>query len=209
MFIAAETDGLIEITVETSDGDSKRLIPVQAALPFSQDDLFHDDFMQRMDGWKISRGTWTVSQGTARASGQAHFAYVSGFHWQDYQYEVTLRCTGSSEQNVNWLKSYIFFRLQDEQNYYRFGIHGDAGVIDLYKCVDGRFTKLRASPLILKKDKWFTLRIEAKGAKLKGYINGRKILEADDDLFTSGGIGIGVLEDGMQCDYNSVVVKDL
>lgn len=209
MFMTAKTAGVLELTLETAGGITKDSIAIQAALPFGQDDLFHDDFTLNMDAWKVTEGTWTVSQSVAHGTGLAHFAYVRGSGWQNYQYEVTVRCLGSNDPKIKWLKSYIFFRFQDEQNYYRFGIHGDAGVIDLYKCVDGKFTRLQASPFRPEKDKWYTLRIEAQGVHLKGYIDNRKVLEATDASFMGGGIGIGVLEDGIQCDYSSVVVKKL
>ena len=62
---------------------------------------------------------------------------------------------------------------------------------------------------IPKKNKWYALKIQVKGTKIAGYIDGDKIIEVNDDTFSTGGIGIGVLEDAMRCEYKNIVVKKL
>ncbi|GAH99229.1 unnamed protein product, partial [marine sediment metagenome] len=44
---------------------------------------------------------------------------------------------------------------------------------------------------------------------LSCYLDNRKIIEVIDGAFLNGGIGIGVLEDGMKCEYKDVIVKKL
>lgn len=209
IFIKPHKAGLIQLTASSEKEGITYEFPVSTSLRFDEDDLFHDDFKKAMIAWKIARGQWHTSNGVAQGSGQAHFAYVENEQWRNYLYEVTARCRGSMKQGVDWLKLYIFFRFQDEQNFYRFGIHGDAGLVDLYKCMNGRWIRLHTSVFTPTKDKWHTLRIVAENAKIIGYIDGTKVIEAEDSTFLRGGIGIGVLEDAMRCDYKNVVVKEL
>ena len=61
---------------------------------------------------------------------------------------------------------------------------------------------------IPEKNKWYALKIQVKGTKIAGYINREIVIEANDDTFSTGGIGIGVLEDAMLCEYKDVVVKE-
>jgi len=61
---------------------------------------------------------------------------------------------------------------------------------------------------IPEKNKWYALKIQVKGTKIAGYINGEIVIEVSDDTFSTGGIGIGVLEDDMRCEYKDVVVKE-
>jgi hypothetical protein len=61
---------------------------------------------------------------------------------------------------------------------------------------------------IPEKNKWYALKIQVKGTKIAGYINGEKVIEVRDNTFPFGGIGIGVLEDAMRCEYKDVVVKE-
>lgn len=207
--IISKTAGVVQLTIISQKKEFRKSFPVKVALSSDKDDLFHDNFEDAMNKWTIHRGEWAVSKGISQGTGQAHFAYVRNNHWHDYLYEVTLRCGGSDNPIIDWLKLYIYFRLQDEQNFYRFGIHGDAGVIDIYKCIAGKWIQLSTSPFMPKIDKWYTLRIQVKDTKIIGYVDGMKVVEVDDGTFSTGGIGIGVLEDAMRCDYSSAIVKRL
>ncbi len=207
--IVAKTDGIIQLTLISKKEEIRKLFPLKVALFFSESDLFHDDFKKGMGKWTLNRGKWSVVNCIAKGSGSSHFAFIKNVGWKDYEFEVRTKILGSDNPAVDWLKSYIFFRLQDEKNFYRFGIHGDAGIIDLHKCVDGKWIRIGSSFFTPERDKWYALRIWVKGTKITGYINGKKIIEANDDTFSTGGIGIGVLEDAMRCEYNDVVVKKL
>lgn len=209
LFIQSHTAGIFRIIGYAKNDSSTAELPISTSSSFNADDLFHEDFNKGMTRWHLATGEWSVSQNVARGSGYSHFAYTTGSDWQNYSYEVTLRCMGSGDPHIDWLKAYVFFRLQDEKNYYRFGIHGDAGVIDLYKYIEGKPTKLDASPFVPTKNKWYTLRIEAQGPKIAGYVDNKKVIEANDAAFLSGRIGIGVLEDTFTCDYKNIVVKEL
>ncbi len=182
-------------------------IMVNAVLAFSSDDLFHDDFADDMKKWKVLAGNWSTSSNTARGSGPAHFACVSGYGWQDYVFESTVRCQGSRDPAIDWLKSYIFFRVQDDKNYYRFGIQGDIGVLSLYKRVNGRWIALRTKPFIAKRNRWYTLRVQVIGTRITCFVDNKQVMALNDGTFGAGGIGIGVQEDAMQCDYKNTVVK--
>lgn len=208
LLISAKDEGEIQVTIEVEQDRIVKTFPIKTGTAFSSDDLFHDDFSSNMDKWIVKKGKWHVIDHIAQSSGQAHFAVVEN-NWKNFVYEVRTRIKGSTNASVYWLKSYIFFRLQDEMNFYRFGIHGDAGVIDLYKRINGGWYRLGSSVFAPEENRWYVLTISVEGAKILGYIDGKKIVEASDRAFSSGGIGIGVLEDGMMCDYKDVIVRKL
>lgn len=209
LFVNATKEGLAELIGKYDKGKFIRSFKIKTGLAFGKDDLFHDDFQHGMKKWTIDRGEWKISKGIAQGGGSAHFAIIQNYNWQDYLLEVTTRCRGSDNPAVDWLKSYIFFRVRNNKNFYRFGIHGDADLIDLYKCVSGNWIKLNSSSFEPKKDKWYSLRIKVDGPKIIGYVDGEKVIEANDNTFSSGGVGIGVLEDAIRCDYKDVIVKRL
>ena len=209
IFIKSEISGTVKLTTHIGQQKIFKSCNVETGLAFGDNDLFHDDFRHGMKNWTLEKGKWIVSNRTAQGSGQSHWAIVDNAEWSDYTFEVATRCKGSSNPIIDWLKSYIFFRVQDENNFYRFGIHGDAGVIDLYACVKGKWTRLSTAPFKPKEDKWYTLRIQVKGTKILGYIDGTKVVEVNDKTFFAGGIGIGVLEDAMKCEYKDIIVKEL
>lgn len=171
--------------------------------------LFSDSF-KTADNWEIISGDWKAEDGTFKATGTpAHFALAGKEEWADYSFQVTTQILGSNNPQKNWLKSYLFFRVQDTKNFYRFGIHGDGKVVDLYKCVDNQWTHLANSQLISKKEKWYTLKIEVVGEKIKGYADNKLVIETEDDAFLNGRIGLGVLEDEMNTVYKDVMVRTM
>ncbi|MGB3479788.1 MAG: family 16 glycoside hydrolase [bacterium] len=202
-------DSQIMITLVNQNLTMNQVYSLETALSFGPNDLFHDDFKQGMKKWIIKYGVWNTTKGVAKAQGSKHLAVITNSTWNNYVFETKTRCLGSDNLKVSWLKVYLFFRFKDNNNFYRFGIHGDAGVVDLYVRLNGQWKKLGSSLFTPKKDEWYSLKIQAKGNHLSCYVNNRKVIEVNDNTFTNGGIGIGVLEDGMRCEYKDVVVRKL
>jgi len=204
-----KTDRDTKFTVNAQNDHQlfSREFSVKTGLAFESDDLFHDDFSPGMDKWTINRGTWHVNNNVAEGSGPSHFAFILNDRWGNYQYQATTRIKGSDDPEVDWLKSYVFFRIRDDRNFYRFGIHGDGGVVDLFKCVNGEWIQLGFVNFMPKPDKWYTLMVEVNGNRITGFVDGKKIMETQDAAFSSGGIGIGVLEDAMRTEYRNIIVK--
>lgn len=208
MHITAQTAGTARIIVSYDSIDIAVNERVYACLAFAGDATFHEDFSSGLDRWITRTGTWNTSKQTAHASGVAHFAYINS-DWENYIFEATVRCQGSSNPNVDWLKSYIFFRLQDENNYYRYGIQGETGVLSLYKRIDGQWRQLRTAPFTPEKNKWYTLRVQVDGDRITCFIDNQRIMALNDSSFRHGGIGLGVLEDSQKCEYKNIYVKEI
>jgi len=185
--------------------------PVETALFHQEGDLFWDDFSSgSMGNWAILSGDWLVDNDAAKGSGTpSHFAVRESQtqEWHNYTLQANTKIEGSDQ--VPWLKSYIFFRYQDPSNFYRFGIHGDAGVIDLYKRVPDDWIHLDGYTFTPERDTWYNLRIEVKGDTIKGYIDGQLVIHKTDITFSYGGIGIGVREDSMITWYDDVIVRPI
>ncbi|MEO0136084.1 MAG: family 16 glycoside hydrolase [candidate division WOR-3 bacterium] len=208
LFIAPRHSGKIKVRMIREGKVIEKIFPFRMCLTPEPEDLFYDEFKRGMEKWQVIRGTWNVEKGAVRAKGESHLAFVLNKKWKDYVYEVKTRMLGSENPFVDWLKSYLFFRVQDVNNFYRFGIHGDAGTIDLYKCINGEWKEIASALFEPEPNKWYVLRIEALGPRIIGYLDGEKILEVMDNTFDSGGIGLGVLEDGMVCEYREVILKN-
>jgi|GEM_PF-2518468 len=181
------------------------------------DTLFADNFNSGvMDTlWNKRQGTWSVppeEPSFARGSGSTHFATVAeGCDWTNYQYQIRTRIKGSDF--VASLRSYIFFRVQDEQNYYRFGICSDSGVV-LHKRVDGAWTSLANYPFEPEQNVWYNLKVEIQFNQIRGYLGLTPIpiitYTDTNNPFLNGGIGIGVLEpEDMVTDYDDVLVQPM
>jgi hypothetical protein len=206
--ISTEEDGIVTVGMETQGQKIERSFSLTSRLFRRNNELFSDDFANGMKEWTRIRGEWQAKKHIASATGPSHLAFVKK-PWYDYVVQVTTRCKGSNNPAVDWLKSYIFFRVQDENNFYRFGIHGDAGLVDLLKFVNGVWIHIESAPFSPQTDRWYTLKVEVRGGRISGYIDGKKVVEATDATFVSGGIGVGVLEDDMICEYRDIIVRKL
>lgn len=204
--VTTKKEGKINIILDANGQKMTESFSYKVGLFHEKEDLFFDNFSKGMNKWTTNRGKWEISKGIASGSGTSHFAFVKK-NWSDYVLEVTTRCKGSDNPAVDWFKSYIFFRVQDENNFYRFGIHGGYEMVSLYKYIKGKWSELTKTPFSAQKGRWYTLKVEVHGNKIIGYLNGEVMIETTDNTFPSGGIGIGVLEDWMVTDYKNIIVK--
>ena len=80
-------------------------------------------------------------------------------------------------------------RLQDDQNFYYLTVRSSNSV-SLRKIVNGTIFVLDSASFPVTAGTWYTLRLEAIGTSLRGYVNGRPLVEAIDDDFTAGTYGL-------------------
>ena len=215
--IVVSSDLVIKVAAFTEHREISITRSVERAILPCSTDLFNDDFDSgSMDPlWNIVSGSWSVVDSAARGIGDPrHFAVVGeDTNWTDYKFQVNTKIEGST--TVDWLKSYIFFRVQNEDintgSYYRFGIHGSSGgtTIDLYKRLNGYWYFLDNYYFIPQQNTWYNLRVEVEGDSIKGFLNGQDVIAVIDTTFDHGGIGIGVLEDDMTTFYDDVVVQPI
>jgi hypothetical protein len=201
--------------------------PIERTLKQEGNDLFHDDFSSgNMSNWDTVFGRWDASTYVAKdTGGSSHQACVeaSSPDWDDYKFQVNTMLKGSIEPPVDWLRSLIYFRVQDTSNYYCFGFSGwsAADELNLFKREGNKWSQLATYPLYpnkIKKDVWYNLRIEVEASgvhvnenNIRCFIDGKQIINVfdTDTLLTSGGVGIGVLYESMRNYYDDVVVREL
>jgi hypothetical protein len=80
-------------------------------------------------------------------------------------------------------------RYQDDTNYYYLSVRS-GGTVSLRKLVDGAIGVLATANMPLNLNDWYTLRLEAVGSRLRGYVNGTLVLEAMDTALPSGKSGM-------------------
>ncbi len=206
--VSAAGAGSIALQIESAGTSQTFHLPVDAITPFATSDLFHDDFSSgSMSKWSVSSGNWRVSNGVAQATGPGHLALTGNMNWSDYSIEVTTKMDGSEQPEVTWLKSYVFFRVESLDNYYRFGLHGDNRSLELSKMVKGEWSMMFLHTVDIVPNTWVTFRVTAVGPDIRCYADGKLIFEAKESSLPKGRIGIGVMENSMVNSYRHVVVK--
>lgn len=166
--------------------------------------LLSDDFQDgNASGWSTSGGTWSVvTDGSLayRQSGTSSDArsLVGATTWTNYSVQARVKPTGFNGSNRF---TGLIARAQSSSNYYALVLTSSGGV-QLIKRAGG-------SPIVLGSGAgaggvgtWSTLRLEAAGSSLSGYVNGSLVVSATDTAFSAGRAGVAA-------SYASVTVDDV
>jgi hypothetical protein len=93
----------------------------------------------------------------------------------------------------------IFFRIQDKNNYYILRANALEDNVNIYKYVGGWRRAIQEGSVKVPSGTWQELRVEVKGNHIRGFLNGTQVVEATDDTFKSGKIGLWTKEDSVTC----------
>jgi pectate lyase len=170
--------------------------------------LFGDDFEDgNADGWSRSGGSWSVVTDGSRAwrqSGTSSDARaLAGGTWSGQAVQVRVKPTGFNGSNRHVA---VTARVQNTSNYYYLALTNTGSVV-LGKRVGGGFTTLVSAPATVSVGAWHTVRLEAFGSTLRGFLGGAEVLSATDSTFASGRIGLGTLY--ASATFDDVLVTDV
>jgi hypothetical protein len=158
--------------------------------------LFQDDFSNANSGW----GEWEedgaqvkYNQGGLRILvNQPQFDYwsVAGRKFSDVQIEVDARLIGKETDNDYG----VICRYQDQGNFYMLVISSD-GYFGIAKMKDGAYSMIGADQLqystaIAQGNSTNHLRADCVGQTLTLYANDQKLMQATDDEYLSGDVGL-------------------
>ncbi|HET9140812.1 hypothetical protein, partial [Actinophytocola sp.] len=95
--------------------------------------------------------------------------------------------------------------VQNTSNYYYLALTG-SGSVELGKRVAGGFSTLASAPAAVVVGSWHTVRLEAFGSTLRGFLGNTQVVTATDGTFSSGRIGLATLF--ASASFDDVVVTD-
>ena len=153
--------------------------------------LFTDTFDDgNADGWSKSGGDWSVvadgspayRQGNNASELARAFAGQTG--WTDYQ--VQARVKPLSFNGGNRLVG-LASRSTSSTKMYRLALT-NAGRAELQVVNGSQLTVLGSAALTVATGTWYTLRIEASGSTIKGFVNGAQIAAGTDTAYSAGRI---------------------
>jgi pectate lyase len=154
--------------------------------------LFADDFEDgNSTGWSRSGGSWSVvSDGSlvfrqAGTSSDAR-ALVGDTGWSDYAVQARVKPTAFAAANrfVG-----VIARAQTSSQYYALTLTGSGGV-QIVKRAGGSPVVLGGGAAGVVTGSWHTVRLEATGTSLRGYVNGSLVVTATDGTFAAGRVGV-------------------
>ncbi len=93
----------------------------------------------------------------------------------------------------------LIFRVQDKDNYYILRANALEDNVNIYKYVGGRRRFIREGATRVRAGQWQALRVEATGNRIQGFLEGRLVVEATDDTYKAGRIGLWTKADSVTC----------
>jgi hypothetical protein len=99
----------------------------------------------------------------------------------------------------------VISRVQDKDNYYIVRANVLETNVNLYKYAGGRRSGIKDGSAKVAQGQWQELRLEVLADKLRGFLNGQLVVEANDSTFKAGRVGLWTKADSVTC-FDDVVV---
>lgn len=93
----------------------------------------------------------------------------------------------------------LLARVRDRDNNYILRANALENNVNLYKYVGGKRAVIKEGQATVPSGQWQELRLEVTGNWLRGFLNGHVVVEATDDTFTAGKVGLWTKADSQTC----------
>jgi hypothetical protein len=171
----------------------------ERAFTFSKDDLgkvptgWKAEKTGKGEGsvWKIvedetapSKSGLALAQTAKSPGGVFNICVAEDTNYKDVELSVSFKAVaGATDQGGGFV-----WRYQDNNNYYICRMNPLEDNYRVYKVVAGKRTQLGAKEGVkVKSGEWHKLKVEVKGNKMEGYLDGEKLWEITDDTYQNAG----------------------
>ena len=93
----------------------------------------------------------------------------------------------------------IIFRVQDKDNYYILRANALEDNMNFYIYASGKRSSLKGSSAKVASNVWQELRVEVTGNHFRGFLNGQLVVEATDESYAAGKVGLWTKADSITC----------
>jgi len=166
-----------------------------------------------LETWQVIKDTTAPSDDRVLAMTIPNHTFGSTFNlcWTDtvsfLDGELSVRfkaVTGKGDQGGG-----IMWRVQDRDNYYIARFNPLEDNFRLYSVHHGHRRMLADARIVLPSGQWHIMKIVQRGNRFEAYLNGKKLLEGTDNLFTkAGGVGLWTKADA-GTSFDDFTVKPL
>ncbi len=182
------------------------VIAGQAPLPKASEWTFDEDPVGGLPaGAMVFSGSWAVRAETGAPSppnalcqtGSTEFPALSLSEtvFTDATVEASFKpISGREDQAAG-----IIFRIQDKSNYYIVRANALEGNVNIYKYVRGRRIFIKGTNADVRPNRWQQLGVEAMASRIRGFLSRHLVIEAVDDTFKAGKIGLWTKADSVTC----------
>jgi len=93
----------------------------------------------------------------------------------------------------------LIFRVQDGGNYYIVRANALEDNVAIFKYVNGRRSEIASESTDVEPGEWQELRVEVTGNNIRALLGKKEVVEATDEEFTSGRVGLWTKADSVTC----------
>ena len=191
----------------------------ERAFKFSKDDLgkvpagWKAEQTGKGEGcvWKVvadetapSKSGYALAQTAKSPGGVFNICVAEDTRYKDVELSVSFKAVaGESDQGGGFV-----WRYKDHDNYYTCRMNPLEDNYRVYKVVDGKRTQVGAKEGVkVKAGEWHKLKVEVKGNKMQGYLDGEKLWEITDDTYKDAGkVGLWSKADA-QTHFDELVIE--
>ncbi|GAA1819731.1 hypothetical protein GCM10009682_45290 [Luedemannella flava] len=172
--------------------------------------LFSDTFEDgNADGWSKSGGTWAVGTDGSRVYTQSNSGselarvFAGQTSWTDYAAQARVKplAFGAATRYVG-----VAARSGSSSSFDRL-VLTDANRVELQAVRSGTVTVIGSAALTVSTGTWYTLRIEAQGSALRGYVNGTLVASGSGSQASQGRIVLQTFH--ASASFDDVLVETL
>ena len=140
--------------------------------------LYQSDFAAGLAGFQPAQGVWRTENGALAQTSMAQDAraVAGNADWTDYTYRVKARKTAGDEGFL------VMFHVQDQDNFvwWNVGGWGNTRTV-LERAMNGSKREIgRSVPMKIEIGRWYDIRIEVQGRRIRCYLDDKPVSEAMD-----------------------------
>jgi hypothetical protein len=141
--------------------------------------------------WKVveddtapSKSRYVLAQTAESPNAVFNICVAEDTNYKDMELSVSFKAiAGKNDQGGGFV-----WRYRDNNNYYTCRMNPLEDNYRVYKVVAGKRTQLGGKEGVkVKAGEWHKLKVEVKGNKMEGYLDGEKLWEITDDTYTNAG----------------------
>jgi hypothetical protein len=157
-------------------------------------------------GFTSALGDWSVANDDSAPSGERVLRQTGSFANPDFPRiildeltfdDVTVKTRCRPDSGVIDQACGLMFRLVDSDNYYITRANALEGNVRLYRVENGVRTEFASTDRVITAGEWHTLEARATGNTFEVLWDDEKVLEASDDTFTTGHVGLWTKADSV------------
>jgi hypothetical protein len=145
-----------------------------------------------------SFGVWIEKDGVYE-SNQGGASFFGDPLWKDYDVQIRVNFPDGASNDAG-----LLFRVKDEQNWYQLRIKDSH--VRLLELIDGNWSAVVDKPMTVQGNRWYVLKAEVRGKKVRGLIDGQPVFEYDNLLIDQGRVGME--QDGVRVQFDDLRVFD-